>query len=113
MAKYLTRESAYIEGTYYAADPRNPAVITLADDAEPSLKFEPVDEAARAAIKALIVTKEAKAKEGPKPSEDLISRAKLELADTKDLKPVVSEDHPSMSEMQTRKAKRSSDRDAV
>lgn len=58
MAKYQIKESAYvrIDGAdeYFKADAQDPQVIDIPDDVEPSSKWIPLDDAARAAKKKLL-----------------------------------------------------------
>lgn len=104
MAKYLTRVPAFIGGVYYDADVRNPAVIEIpagTDDPalQPSLSFEPLDADAKAELEKLASSKGVK--------------KKFKVTSDKDADEGDASDVTTMAELQTRKPKRASDKDAI
>lgn len=53
MAKYQIFEPAFVAGQYYVATRENPETVVLADEEEPSRKWVPLDDGAKAAQKRL------------------------------------------------------------
>ena len=53
MARYLITAAAFIAGVYYPADVTSPQEITISDTEEPSRKWTPLDDGAKAAQAAL------------------------------------------------------------
>lgn len=57
MARYLIKQSAYVNGEHIQADVRDPVVREFPDEMAPSEKWEPMDKGAQVALKKLAHTR--------------------------------------------------------